>query len=116
MSCIRLIVDSPGRIVRMSASGLISDCLMPNALSSCGVATKIWPDQERPFAAWFRLALLVSSGTRLVVPSPAAMSFATVGAAAIWAAVGLLSGTSERPLVLPGAYTMSWLDERFGPA
>src|ERR1700722_4005339 len=100
----------------MSASGLTCDCLMPNALSSCGVATKIGPDQERPFAAWFRFTLVFSSAITVVVPSSAAMSFATFGAAAIWAAVGLLSGVAERPSLLPGPYTMSWLDERFGPA
>ena len=31
-------VDRPGRIERMSAPGLTCDWLMPNMLSSCGVA------------------------------------------------------------------------------
>ena len=38
-SCMWEMPDSPGRMVRMSASGLTSDALMPKAASSWGVAT-----------------------------------------------------------------------------
>ena len=51
---------------------------------------------------------MFSSAITLVVPSSAAISCATFGAAAFWAAVGLLSATpAERTLAVPGAYTMS---------
>ena len=38
-SCILVMPDSPGRMLRMSALGLICEALMPKARSSCGVAT-----------------------------------------------------------------------------
>ena len=38
-SCICCIVDRPGRMVRKSASGLTCAGEIPNAFSSCGVAT-----------------------------------------------------------------------------
>ena len=38
-SCISRVADRPGRMVRTSASGLTCAGVIPNAFSSCGVAT-----------------------------------------------------------------------------
>ena len=110
-----LSVDRPGRIVRMSASGLTSLWLMLNAVSSRGAATQIGPDHERPGAAWVRPALGDSSVIMLAVPRSAAICFATFCACAMLTP----GGTGPfGPLQSPGhgAYTMSWLELRFGPA
>src|ERR1700730_9846739 len=51
----------------------------------------------------------------LVVPSSAAMSLATFGAAAVCALVAWPLGPLENPAASPGAYTVSWLEGRLGP-
>src|SRR6266567_2145003 len=78
MSCILDRPDSPGRMVRMSAAGSISDVLIPKARRSDGVATYIGPDQLRPRAACWREALVVSSWIMSWEPSAAAMLCALV--------------------------------------
>src|SRR5271169_246974 len=73
--------DSPGRMVRTSAPGLTSDALIPKACRSCGVATYTGPDQDRPAAAWLRLAPAWSSSMTVLEPRALAMFWAT----AAWA-------------------------------
>ena len=86
-------------MVRMSASGLTSDALMPKAASSWGVATKIGPDQERPAAARCSETPAWSSSMTLFEPRPLAMFLAT----AAWAC-GVLAVPDELdpPGPLPG--------------
>ena len=63
---------SPGRMVRMSAVGPTCEGLIPKARRSCGVATNTGPDQLRPDAACWRVALVESSWTMSWEPSAAA--------------------------------------------
>src|SRR5271165_2004121 len=114
--------DSPGRAVRMSASGLTSDALIPKACRSWGVATYTGPDQERPAAACCREALAWSSSMMLVEPRALAMFWAT----AAWACGVLAVPDGLLPPGPPpgppppgpplGVYTTIWLEARFGPA
>src|SRR6266566_2796050 len=69
--------DNPGRMVRRSASALISDALIPKACRSWGVATKIRPDQDRPAPRCSRLALVWSSSLTVFEPRALAMFWAT---------------------------------------
>ena len=66
-------LDRPGRMVRMSASGLTCAAVMPYARSSCGVATYTGPSQLRPGAARCSAESVVSSRTMSRDPSEAAM-------------------------------------------
>src|SRR5437762_6071199 len=60
---------SPGRMVKMSAVESIGEGLIPKARRSCGVATYTGPDQLRPDAACWRVALVESSWTMSWEPS-----------------------------------------------
>ncbi len=51
-------------MVGMSAFGLTWDARIPKAARSCGVATSIRPDHDRPDAACTRLPLVDSSSRR----------------------------------------------------
>src|SRR5580693_6321339 len=114
--------DRPGRMLRTSASGLISDASIPNAARSWGVATYTGPDQDRPAAACCSEALVWSSAMTVVEPRALAM---------VWATAACACGVLAVPDVLPppgplpgppppgpplGVYTMTWLLARFGPA
>ena len=113
--------DSPGRMVRMSASGLMPDALIPKAARSWGVATYTGPDQERPAAACCSEALVWSSSMTAPEPRPLAMLWAT----AAWAC-GVLAVPEVLCPPVPGppppgppplgVYTMTWFEARFGPA
>ncbi len=58
MSCIAASDDRPGRIVRTSAVELTCEALIPKARRSWGVATNTGPDQLRPEAACWSVALV----------------------------------------------------------
>ena len=106
-------------MVRMSASGLTSDALIPKAASSWGVATYTGPDQERPAAACCSEAPAWSSSMTVFEPRALAMFWAT----AAWAC-GVLAvpdgldppGPLPGPPPWPGVYTMIWFEATFGPA
>src|ERR1035438_9359380 len=85
--------DSPGRAVRMSASGLTSDALIPKAARSWGVATYTGPDQERPAAACWSEALVESSSVTVLEPRALAMLRAT----AVWGGGGGEAGRRVEP-------------------
>src|SRR6266849_6777938 len=106
--------DSPGRAVRMSALGLMSEALIPKACRSCGVATYTGPLQERPAAPCWRPALGWSSSVMSCEPRAEAMPWAV----AAWACGVLAVPDPPDPLPgpPPGVYTMIWLEARFGPA
>src|SRR5271165_6272876 len=108
--------DSPGRAVRMSASGLTSDALIPKACRSWGVATYTGPDQDRPAAACWSEALVWSSSMTVFEPSALAMFWATAAWACGVLAVPDVLGPPG-PLPAPrgplfGVYTMTWFEAR----
>src|ERR1700685_1125795 len=109
---------TPGRAVRTSASGLMSDALIPKAARSWGVATNTGPDQLRPAAACWSEALVWSSSMTVLEPRALAMLAAT----AAWACGVLVVAGPLEPLgpmlgpLLWGVYTMSWFEATFGPA
>src|SRR5580658_2288647 len=81
---------SPGRMLRMSAVGETWLGLIPNARSSCGVATYTGPLQLRPDAACWRLALVDSSWITWPEPSAAAMACASAVSACVVPPPGIL--------------------------
>src|SRR5216683_1615391 len=110
--------DRPGRAVRMSALGLMSEALIPKACRSCGVATYTGPLQERPAAACWRPASGRSSSVTPCEPRAEAMPWAV--AAWAWGVLAVpdvpLAFGPPLPGALPGVYTMIWFEARFGPA
>src|SRR6516162_11261240 len=113
-------------MVRMLAPGLTSDAVIPNACRSCGVATYTGPDQDRPAAAWVRLAPAWSSSMTVLEPRALAMFCATAAwACGVLAAPDGLDPPGPLPEPLPGpppppgppfgVYTMIWFEARFGP-
>jgi hypothetical protein len=101
MSCICEVPDSPGRIVRTSAVGSTWEALIPNARSSCGVATYSGPDQLRPDAACWGMALVESSSMTSWDPSAPAMLCAPAAMDRSWLPVVALPDPAPGP---PGPY------------